>query len=59
MPSQIPAGPEKMNEHKHDKHENIEKEVDVFHILNSILAKKKCNFLKKVSWSYRGLVGGG
>ena len=50
-----------MNEHKYDEHENIEKKVDIFHILNGILAIKikKSNILKKVSWSYRGFVGGG
>ena len=39
--SQILAGPVKMNEHKHDEHENIEKKVDVFHNLNGILAKTR------------------
>ena len=39
--SQIIAGPVKTNEHKHDEHENIEKKVDVFHILNGILAKTR------------------
>ena len=39
--SQIPAGPVKMNEHKQDEHEDIEKKLDIFHILNGILAKKR------------------
>ena len=39
--SQIIAGPVKTNEHKHDEQENIEKKVDVFHILNGILAKTR------------------
>ena len=48
------------NEHKQDEHEDIEKKLDIFHILNGILAKKKkYNILKKVSWSYRGFVGDG
>ena len=33
------AGPEKMDEHKQDENEGIEKKVDIFHILNGILAK--------------------
>ena len=36
--SQIRAGPAKMDEHKHDEHEDIEWKVDIFHILNGILA---------------------
>ena len=39
--SQILAGPVKMNEHKHDEREDIEQKVDVFHILNGILAKTR------------------
>ena len=39
--SQILAGPVKMNEHKHDEHEDIEKKLDIFHILNAIVAKTK------------------
>ena len=37
--SQIRAGPVKMDEHKQNEHEDIEKKVDIFHILNGILAK--------------------
>ena len=39
--SQILAGPVKMNEHKQDEHEDIEKKLDIFHILNGILAKTR------------------
>ena len=39
LTSQIRAG--KKDEHKHDEHEDIEKKVDIFHILNCILAKKR------------------
>ena len=40
--SQILAGPVKMNKHKQDEHEDIEKKLrDIFHILNSILAKTR------------------
>ena len=39
--SQIRAGPVKMDEHKHDEHEDIEKKVDIFHILNCIQAKTR------------------
>ena len=35
--SQIRAGP--VIECKHDVHEDIEEKVDIFHILNGILAK--------------------
>ena len=48
MTSQSRAGPVKMDEHK-----DIEKKVDIFHILNNILAKTR-NLLY---WSYRGFVG--
>ena len=41
MTSQILAGPVKMNEHKQDEHEDIEKKLDIFHILNGILAKAR------------------
>ena len=37
--SQILAGPEKMNAHKQD--EDIEKKLDIFHILIGILAKTR------------------
>ena len=37
------AGPEKMDEHKQDDNEYIEKKVDIFHILKSILAKTGCH----------------
>ena len=39
--SQIFAGPVKMNEHKHDEHEDIERKVDIFHTLNGTLAKTR------------------
>ena len=42
--SQICAGPVKnwkKDEHKYDKHKDIEKQVDIFHILNGILAKTR------------------
>ena len=39
--SQIRAGPVKMDEHKHDKHKDIEEKVDICHILNGILAKTR------------------
>ena len=39
--SQILAGLLKMNEHKEDEHEDIEKKLDIFHILNGILAKTR------------------
>ena len=45
--SQIPAGPVKMNEHKQDEHEDIEKKLDIFHILNGILAKTRIIIFKK------------
>ena len=49
-----------MNEHKQDEHEDIEKKLDIFHILNGILAKKKKNnFLNMISRSCRGFVGDG
>ena len=49
-----------MNEHKQEEHEDIEKKLDIFHILNGILAKTRIIiFKKKVSWSYRGFVGDG
>ena len=37
MPSQILAGPVKMNE----QHEDIEKKLDIFNILDGILAKTR------------------
>ena len=37
------AGPEKMDEHKQDENKYIEKKVDIFHILKSILAKTGCH----------------
>ena len=37
VPSQILAGPVKMNE----QHEDIEKKLDIFNILNGILAKTR------------------
>ena len=30
-----------IQDHKHDKHEDIEKNLDIFHILNGILAKTR------------------
>ena len=39
LPIQILAGLVKMNEQ--DKHEDIEKKLDIFHILNGILAKTR------------------
>ena len=39
--SQILAGPVKMNEHKQDEQEDIKKKLDIFHILNGILAKTR------------------
>ena len=40
--SQIPARPVKMDEHKHDKHEDNEKKVHAFfQILYAILAKTR------------------
>ena len=49
-----------MDEHNQDEHEDIEKKVYIFHSLNGILAKtRNLVFLKKVSWCYRGIVGGG
>ena len=45
MTSQILAGPAampvKMNEQRQDEHEDIEKKLDIFHILNGILAKTR------------------
>ena len=41
MTSQILAGPVKMNEQKQDEHEDIEKKLDIFHILNGILGKTR------------------
>ena len=35
------AGPVKINERKQDEHEDIEKKLDIFHILNGILAKTR------------------
>ena len=37
---QILAVPVKMNEHKQDEHEDIEKKLDIFHILNGILKQE-------------------
>ena len=38
----IRAGPvQKMDEHKHDQHEDIGKKVDIFHSLNGILTKTR------------------
>ena len=45
--SQILAGPVKMNEHKQDENEDIKKKLDVFHILNGILAKTRIIIFKK------------
>ena len=39
--SQILTRPVKMNEHKQDENEDIKKKLDVFHILNGILAKTR------------------
>ena len=39
--SQIRAGLVKMYEHKHDENEEIEKKLDIFHILNGILTKTR------------------
>ena len=39
--SQTRAGPLKMDEHKRDEHENIKKKVDIFQILNGIVAKTR------------------
>ena len=41
MTSQIRAGPAKVDEHKHDEREDIERKLDIFHILNGILAETK------------------
>ena len=44
LTSQIRAEPVKnwkKDEHKHDAREDIEKKVDIFHILNGILAKTR------------------
>ena len=30
-----------VDEHQHDEHEDIEKKLDIFHILNGILAKTR------------------
>ena len=58
--SRILAGPVKINEHKQDEYEDIEKQLAIFHILNGTLAKARVIiFYKKVSWSYRGFVGDG
>ena len=45
--SQIRAGPVKMDEHKHDEHEDIEKKVDISHILKGVLAKTRKLMSKK------------
>ena len=45
MTSQIRAWPVKMDEPKQDEHEDIEKEVDIFHNLNGILAKTRNRIL--------------
>ena len=44
-----------MDEHKQDEHEDIEKKLDIFHILNGILAKTRIIIFSKkgflvVSW---------
>ena len=39
--SQIRAEPIKLDEHKHDEHEDIEKNVAIIHILDDILAKTR------------------
>ena len=39
--SQILAGPVKMNERKQYEHVDMEKKLDIFHILNGILAKTR------------------
>ena len=39
--SQILAGPVKINEHKQDEHGDIEKKLEIFHILNGVLAKTR------------------
>ena len=51
----------KMDERKgvDDGHEDIEKKVSIFQILNGILAKTRDVIQRKVSWSYRGFLGGG
>ena len=41
MASLIRAGPVKMDEHKHDERDDVERKVDIFHILNGILAETK------------------
>ena len=44
LTSQIRAGPVKnwkKDEHKHDEHEDIEKNVAIIHILDDILAKTR------------------
>ena len=49
-----------MDKDKNDEHEDIEKKVAIFHILNGILAKRRnLNSQKRVSWSYQGFAGGG
>ena len=61
MTSQILAGPAarpvKMNKHRQDEHEDIEKKLGIFHILNGILAKQEIQYSKKgflvVSWIRR------
>ena len=37
----IRAGPVEMDGHKQDEREDIEKKVDIFHILNGILAEAR------------------
>ena len=39
--SQILAGSVKINEHKQDEHGDIEKKLEIFHILNGVLAKTR------------------
>ena len=54
LTSQIRAEPVKnwkKDEHKHDAREDIEKKVDIFHILNGILAKtRNIHFVKKMGF---------
>ena len=37
----------KMNEHKQDQHEDIKKKLDIFHLLNGILAKTRDTIFQK------------
>ena len=45
--SQILAGPVKMNEHKQNEHEDIEKKLHIFHLLNGTLAKTRNTIFQK------------